>query len=390
MSEIKANSISEAVGVVYQNPEEFQFQNNWLIDYRHRITSFGHNGLQVVAKSSQLKKAHLEKERAEAANSLLVGKYIGGRAVVAAVPDLVLGTEKDECYLVSKFVDADMNESYYKQEQAALSFEDWADLFRLLMSKRIRYGDYLPRNTIITHEQIVLIDWENARFGSSESTPDRLDWTNLLIGWSYFYGIDSLKNFQTEIGISEDAEPKLIGYEKLFSGFIGNEINPNILRKSACDTAVAAEADRGYPKLPYKMDDAFHVISELIPDEVEVLMDILLASKNNLNHHIAAKLISSVLKSFHEVFLEGIADQDLEMFKQRCAKLLWLLINPELMYSNGNGVTELDFIDALRLPNNTNEIAENIFAALVTEYPDARPNRVALRRAAYSIRSLVK
>lgn len=389
-SKIPAASFTEAIAVVEQYPLEYQLQNQWLIDIDHRIKHFFYNEQEIVSKRSTLHKSHQERNRADLAQRILAGAHIGNRAVVAAIPDIVTSGNGENCHLISPFLGADMNESYYARKQPELPFEDWQKLVYLMVSKGIRHRDFLPRNTIITPEQIILIDWENARFDTGACRPDNSTWASLAIGWSYFYDLYDIKSLRKRIGTEENTSNVLNDYENTFAHLTGAQSSHKTISELVCNMAVEAEAQRAYGPLQYKLDDAFHVISEVIPSNIEALMDMMLATRNNTDHEIMSKHIAAVLASFHEAFVANNAGKELTLFKRRCAQLAWMLASPDVLPGLHFYDSELMAVDAIELPDTKAEIEKILATTITSNYPGAQPINHALQAVANELHTLFK
>jgi hypothetical protein len=385
---VAAPSLAEAIAIVDAEPA-YQFRNQWLVDVDARIKGFTYDAQSYIAKCSSPQKGDQEIARAQKADHLLMGACIGSRAVAAVVPKAI-PLDGSRHYLVSEYLGSDMNEQHYQRIPSLLSGEEWGSLIQLLMSRGIIYDGLLPRNTIVTQDQISLIDWEGARFSEPPAPPDRLTRTGLNISWSYFYGMRAASEIQ-DLPLDAALEPKPIGYEKAFSGLIGHKGEAGTLRMQACATAVAAEADRSYGRLLYKLDDAFHLIGELTPS-IEVVMDMLLARRDDASHYAAAQLIALTAKSLHEAAAVGQSAASVNTFKRRCANLAWVLasenIPPITAADHSNICSVLPEIDAIAPPSEAGDIAQQLRRAIIQSYPSARPQDTALISLANSIRGL--
>lgn len=385
---VSATSLSEALATVEQQPAEYQLQNQWLIDLDHRISTFSYNDQELVSKRSGFKKSLQERARAESAHRVLAGAYIGHRAVVAAVPDIMPSSDGESCHLLTPFLGADMNESYYAQRQPELPFEDWKELVHLMSSKGIQHRDFLPRNTIVTPEQIVLIDWENAHFNTRACIPDNSTWTSLAISWSYFYGLSDIESFRELTGTAEDTYLKVGAYEQTFANLTGIHDHPRIVGELAYSMAIAAEADRARLPLRYKLDDAFHVISEVIPNNIEVVMDMLLATRSDQDHYVVSELMAAASASFHEAFTANKASKDLNLYKRRCAQLAWILANPLVLSSINPYDSAVQAVDAVKLPDSISKITDMLAYTIISSYPGAQPRGHTLETVANELHGL--
>ena len=165
---------------------EYDFKNSWLVDVDSQIKQFEQNDKQYIAKKTTHAKAATERDHAQAASDFLDNVVVGERRLSPVVPEIV-GLSEEDCYLVSEFSGPDINEQYYRGARNPLEDTDFERVFKLLSDGGISFRGFLPRNTIVTDEAIHLIDWERMSSVSAKTAPDEIAWTEMVIGWSYFF-----------------------------------------------------------------------------------------------------------------------------------------------------------------------------------------------------------
>lgn len=383
---ISAPTLQEAFKFVAAEPERYAFQNSWLIDPERRITHFMHGGEHIIAKRSTPEKASLEVRAAEQASRLLRGTRVGRRALVAEVPRLQQpDAESNDAYLAARFIGPDLNEQYYVGGSIDVTAREWGVVLDTLAQKGIRYPGLLPRNVIASPDRITIVDWESARFANRPCWPDRLTWTGMAIGWSYFYGRSTIESALEERSSRFSIEPDTTPYERLYGQLLGIDNDVAMSRDTVCAMAVDAEADRGYGKLPYRLDDAFHVIGELLPTNIEVTLDILLSLMNDQEHWRAAKCIGSIARRLHTESAGGAiaAEHAVATFRSRCARLLVRLASEPVLppHTQGDEITAIDRVCADMHPA---ELAQALDDTLVRYYPCARPHAATVLSVAKS------
>ena len=292
---INSSSLDRAITIAEADPTTFGFRNNWLIDLDDRIKYFSYAHLDVVTKRSSVSKADDESVRARNAESLLNGHFIGSCAVMASVPEIISPIRGlNASYLVSEYLGPDMNEQYYNGKEPSLKAEEMFSLVRLLEDKGISFDGLLPRNTIVNEEGVSVIDWESARFHGEPCPTSQLARTGLAISWSYIYGSDVISELELMLPINDTAEIKTTDYEHMIAELTGYDFDACEIRRLSCSTAISAEAYRGQLPLLYKLDDAFHVIGEQLPVGIEVLMDMLLAVRDDESHFAISQHLSLI------------------------------------------------------------------------------------------------
>lgn len=382
---INSSSLDQAITIAEADPTTFGFQNKWLIDLDDRIKYFSYADLDIVTKRSSASKADDESVRAHTAESLLRGHFIGSCAVMASVPEVITpGGDLNASYLVSEYLGPDMNEQYYSGKEPALKVEDLFSLVGLLADKGISFDGLLPRNTIVTDGGVRVIDWEGARFHGQPYPPSQLARTGLAISWSYIYGSDVVSELELILPINDSAEIKTTDYERMIADLTGYEFDTSKIRRLSCSTAVSAEAHRGQRSLLYKLDDAFHVIGEQLPVGIEVLMDMLLAVRDDESHFAISQHISAVAKSLHEESSTSNKQQALDKFQRRCSLLLCLLVNEGIKLKE-NEAQALSIIDKTVPPTDVEDLCEQIKRAVNDAYPNSYPKPIVLRSIAQSV-----
>lgn len=376
---IDAASLTEAISFIDQDHDGYAFRNNWLIDTKSSVKRFVYEDRQYVAKRSGERKAYNEAAKAKIAHDLLTGLQVGGLAVEVSLPKLVKPSLKnDSTYLVSEYHGNDLNEQYYVNEPPGMGESDWNTLVRLFEKKGIVYGGFLPRNTIVNSERIVLIDWEDAQFYSQPVSVDSLTRTTRTISWSYLFDIESIQGTQGQLSYPA-FEVKQTGYEDVFGGYIGHIGTPDELRGKTCSMAVAAEADRKYARTNYKLDDVSQTIGELLPQSIEVLIDTLLARRNDVSHASVADIFGTAALALHAAGFNGqIAEADTNLFKLRCVKALGLLVagDDAIASIGANQSVQSDFaigIDETRIKTDVDRLAKSIWYSIIRDYPEAQP-----------------
>jgi len=386
LPEVSAPSIREAISIV--NAENaYRFTNSWLIDVDDRIKQFSFQDNNFIAKRSSFGKAQNEIANAQQAHHRLNNSRIGGYTIGVAVPELVhFDQETDDCYLVSEYVGPDMNEQYYKGKQSALRSSDWLALQRLLILQGISYDGFLPRNTIVNSSRVTLIDWERARFLNRPVPPDSLTRTTTSIGWSYMFGTAAVNEMLAGFPLNSIDEPDQIDFEHLFASIANYTGSPTQLREHIQSIAIAAEADRGHISLPYKIDDAFHVVGELMPRKVEVLMDILFALCDDTAHYSSAQRMAATAKALHAHSKSGYTEQIIQEFRQRCAKIAIALVSSDSIFTTN--ISSIDAVDAVAGPMDQSELADQIYKTLRHSYPDTQSNNGDIKSIANILHTL--
>lgn len=367
---ISASSLSAALTVAHNNPDQYRFNNSWLIDVDARIKCFSYEDHVLIAKQTTAEAGQREASKAQRARRLLAGKEIGGRLMEVIVPDvLTIPNAPDTTYLVSTYAGADLNQEYYQCDASSLDGEDWYKLVQRLCESGIQYRAFLPRNIVSTPEKLTLIDWEVAKFKSGYSSLDHTTWTPLAISWSYFFDDERIAKAKSCMITDTRPTAPLNTYEQSVVDFSGLPLNTQQAAKFVSQIAIKAESSRDKERASYKLDDAFHAIGDLMPVEIESLLDLLLASQPDIIHKRFSKNIAEAAMTLQRACTEGRAYEEIPRFQRSCALLAQALIKGELATSH--------VFDPI---SEQQELATDLKAHIASIYPQSKPYEPLIQR----------
>jgi hypothetical protein len=274
----RADNLLEAVRIVEKNRVKYALRNCWLYTPDGSICLFAFMDREYVVKfTSNKKKASKELDNAQTVSKLLDTTKLTKSTLRIVVPKIL--TVGDGVYaLLSPFVGEDYNQRLYTNDAHEKYDDDIYAIFNILKDKQIIYPGFLPRNVVINKDEVLLLDFEDVEILQNYSNSEQARVTH-LIGWS------NLSAFEERYGqiyreasfLSEDSLSK---YEKALTHLINDSgVRPDTIRILAGEMALAAEQsiEDDCGKGLMKRDDVINIISEHIPVELEVLLDLVLA-----------------------------------------------------------------------------------------------------------------
>jgi hypothetical protein len=227
--------------------------------------------------------------------------------LIAVVPDLCKINNKTG-YIFSEYIWPDCNELFYQYENINFSKEDLLNIITELKNLSILYKGLLPRNIIIRNDKIYLIDWENTLINKNIESIFLQYKASILVGWRCFNKItqqDIEWIFSNIIKIEQNIS-YLNQYEDAFKNMLGLvNFNNNKIQKICYENIINATNYKKWFSL-MKLDDILHFISEVLPIEIEVLIDFLLNKEyKQWSSELYVKLSNIIkiarMKSFMEI-----------------------------------------------------------------------------------------
>lgn len=295
VEEVKGRSLQDAIDMVVQNPEKYSLKNNWLFDPNSRLCAFRFRNREYVLKRGPLRRIREEKENATKINALIKKTKIGRRKLVAVVPDVYTINSKEGGTL-SEYVGSDCNELFYLGIKSVLSRKEVCDIQRKLCELSVLHRNFLPRNTIVVRDKIYLIDLEHVVFNARSSDHYHSLETSMLVGWRNVSGVE-IHDVQSAFPIHSrhTNNEGLNEYESAFKEMIGSVHDNNEIKKLTCVNIITATTYACSASL-LKIDDILHYLSDALPTEVEVLVDLLLSIEYGKRKNSLYRKLSNVVK----------------------------------------------------------------------------------------------
>lgn len=297
IEKIDSRSLSGAIKYVNQFPEKFRFKNNWIFDIENRFSIFAYKNKKYILKQGNINKIKKETENASKVNHLIDKIKIGKKELIAVVPN-VYKINSRKGYLVSEYLGPDCNELFYQHVSGALSTNEVVGIIKKLNKLSILHKDFLPRNTIVKNNKIYLIDWENVILNKGSVNKTLQYKTSILVGWrnvSHLIEnkIESIYPPQTEI--QQDTE-YLNEYEETFKKLLGLiSMDSYQIRKLCYENVIKATSyENGFSLI--KIDDILHSLSEILPIEIELLIDFLLCEEYERESNYLYSKLSNIIK----------------------------------------------------------------------------------------------
>ncbi len=295
IEEVKGDSLQDAVNVIARNPEKYSFKNNWLFNPGNKLCVFRFGDKEYVLKWGLLQRIRKEKENATKLNALIKGTTISEKELVAVVPD-VYTVNSEEGGILSEYVGPDCNELFYLGRKNVLSWQEVSDTQRKLCESSVLHRNFLPRNTIVVGDKVYLIDLEDIVFGTGSLDYDFSLATSMLVGWRNVseVDIDDVQSF-FPIHTQRTDHDNLNEYENAFKDMLGSTDDDGEIRKLTCVNIITATTYAHSASL-LKIDDILHYLSDILPSEVEVLVDLLLSIEYGKGKNSLYRKLSNVVK----------------------------------------------------------------------------------------------
>lgn len=361
IKKVDAKSLTEAINIVDQSPKKYVFRNSWLFSIDSNIFIFSYKHKNIIIKKGSIGKLKKEVENALMVANLINGVKVNKMKMIAVVPDL-FKIDSTKGYLVSEYFGPDCNELFYQSIDGILSMDVVIGMIKKLNKLSILHKDLLPRNVIVKNNVIYLIDWEKVVINKMVVNPSLQYKAALLIGWRYINPkiseeIKLLPSLKTKV--LQD-EKHLNRYEKFFKNMLGLDAVSNDKISELCYEYVVNATN--YEKEPSfsKIDDILHALSEILPIELELFIDLLLCNERNernnyLYHRLSNTIKIAKLKSFMNV--DSI---QVKIF-------IWVSIRDIILEKIAN---EYD----------SSKIENSLVLMVKKSYPEAKPNRIFLLR----------
>lgn len=295
VEEVKGRSLQEAIDMVAQNPEKYSFKNNWLFNPNSRLCAFRFRNREYVLKRGPLQRIRTEKENATKLNVLIKKTKIGRKKLVAVVPD-VYTLNSEEGGTLSEYVGSDCNEMFYLGRKSVLSWKEVCDIQKKLGELSVLHRNFLPRNTIVVRDKIYLIDLEDIVFNTKSSDYDQSLETSMHVGWRNVSGVE-INDVRSAFSIHtrHTNHEGLNEYERAFKEMIGSAHDNNEVKKLTYVNIIAATM-YVYSASLLKIDDILHYLSDALPTEVEVLVDLLLSIEYGKGKNSLYRKLSNAVK----------------------------------------------------------------------------------------------
>lgn len=295
IEEVKGDSLQDAVGTIAQNPKKYSFKNNWLFNPGSTLCAFRFRNKEYVLKWGPLRRIRKEKENATKLNALIKETKIGRKKLVAVVPDVYTINSEEEGIL-SEYVGPDCNELFYLGRKNLLSWQEVSDAQKKLCELSVLHRNFLPRNTIVLRDKVYLIDLEDVVFSTGSSDYDLSLATSMLVGWRNVSGVD-IDDAQSALPIHTQRTDHegLNEYESTFKDMAGSAYNNDGIRKLTCVNIITATMYAHSASL-LKIDDVLHYLSDALPIEVEVFVDLLLSIEYGKGTNSLYRKLSNVVK----------------------------------------------------------------------------------------------
>ncbi len=296
IEKVNGKSLQDAVNMVAQDPRKYAFKNNWLFNPESKLCVFRFENKKYVLKRGSLSRIHKEKENSIRLDALIKKTIIGKKELVVVVPD-VYAINSKEGGTLSEYVGPDCNELFYLGRKNVLPWQEVSDAQKKLCEFSVLHKNLLPRNTIVVRDKIYLIDLEDIVFNARSSDYDLPLVTSMLVGWRNVSGVDvddarSAFPIHTQHTDHED----LNEYESAFKGMVGSADDDGYeIRKLTCENIITATMCAHNASL-LKIDDVLHYLSDALPVEVEVLVDLLLSSEYRKETDSLYRKLSNVVK----------------------------------------------------------------------------------------------
>ncbi len=295
IEEMKGDSLQDAVNVIARNPKKYSFKNNWLFNPGNKLCAFRFGDKEYVLKWGSLRRIYKEKENATKLNTLIKGAMIGEKELVAVVPDVYI-VNSEEGGVLSEYFGSDCNESFYLGRKNVLSWQEVSDMQKKLCELSVQHKNFLPRNTIVVGDKVYLIDLEDIVFGTGPLDYDLSLATSMLVGWRNVSGV-SVDDVQSVFPIHTQRtdHENLNEYEKAFKDMAGSVDDDDEIRKLTCVNIITATTYAHSASL-LKIDDILHYLSDALPIEMEVLVDLLLSIEYGKGTNSLYRKLSNVVK----------------------------------------------------------------------------------------------
>lgn len=296
IEKVKGKSLWDAINIVAQNPKKYSFKNNWLFNPGSRLCVFRFRNKKYILKRGLLQRIRKEKENATKLNALIKKTIIGGKKLVAVVPDVYAINSEQGCAL-SEYVGSDCNESFYLGRKNVLSWQEVSDTQKKLCEFSVLHRNFLPRNTIVARDKVYLIDLEDIVFSTGSSDYDLSLVTSMLVGWRNVSRID-INDSRSAIltHAQRTGHEELNEYESAFKGMVGSaDDNSDEIRKLTCVNIITATMYSHSASL-LKIDDVLHYLSDALPVEVEVFVDLLLSIEYGKGTNSLYRKLSNLVK----------------------------------------------------------------------------------------------
>lgn len=348
IEEVKAWALQDAVNIVAQSPKKYSFRNNWLFNLSSRLCVFRFRGKKYILKRGLLQQIRKEKENAEKLSDLIKKTRIGKKKLVVVVPDVYTISSEEGC-AVSEYVGPDCSELFYLGRRNILSWEEINDTQKKLCELTVQHRNLLPRNTIVVKNKVHLIDLEDVVFTAGPSNVDISLATTMLVGWR---NVSSVSNNDVQSAFSTYKQHKdhegLNEYETAFKNLAGLTDDSNDeLRKIICES-ISATSRYEYSSSLLRIDDVLHYLSDALPIEVEVLVDLLLSREYGNGTNSLYRKLSNVVKiAWLQDLLNGSSEESRDFLFSQVRNILLTKITSEcprqeisdsikVMISNGN------------------------------------------------------
>jgi hypothetical protein len=341
IEKVEGKSLQEVINIVAQNPKKYSFKNNWLFDPDSRLCAFRFGNKKYVLKRGLLLRILKEKENATKLDTLIKKTIIGKKKLVVVVPD-VYTINSQEGYILSEYIGPDCNELFYLGRKNVLSWQNINDIQKKLCGFSVLHRSLLPRNTIVVRDRVYLIDLEDIVFNAKSSDYNLSLATPMLVGWRNVSGVDN-NDVQSAFPIHTQCagHEGLNGYENAFKGMTGSTGEDDEIRKLTCENIITATVYEHYASL-LKIDDVLHYLSDSLPVEMEVLIDLLLSIEYGKGKNSLYKKLSNVVKI---VWLQA----SLNACNEEAHNLLLLKVRNILFMKITSEYPEQEISDSVRL-----------------------------------------
>lgn len=329
IEKVEGKSLQDVINIVAKNPKKYSFKNNWLFDPDSRLCIFRFRNKKYVLKRGLLLRILKEKENATKLNALIKKTIIGKKKLVVVVPD-VYTINSEEGYILSEYVGTDCNELFYLGRENVLSWQDINDIQKKLCEFSVLHRNLLPRNTIVVRDKIYLIDLEDIVFSTKSSDYNLSLATSMLVGWRNVSGVDTdaaQSAFSMHMQCAD--HEGLNEYESAFKGMTGSTAEDDEIRKLTCENIITATMYAHRASL-LKVDDVLHYLSDSLPVEMEVLVDLLLSIEYGKGTNSLYRKLSNAVKIvWLQVSLNASGEEAHDFLLSKVKDILFMKITSE-------------------------------------------------------------
>lgn len=338
---ITAKDLKSAVKKAYSSNLFNFYLNSELIDVNNRFRVFEYDQTFWLAKKSKKHKAILEQEFAKKAKAKLNGKIVNNRVV--RVLDPIFFDMGEQGYLLTKYNGQSLQETLYSGANKSFTLNDLKELLRLIDENNMVFRGLLPRNIILSENEIYLIDWEDVVFYELHTSAYlNLQFkTNFLLNWGYFFKQNDLEQLINDINENKVVkEPELNKYELIFNSFNKEVKDLSVLREKILNVVLFAEKNivDNTNEFIIKPNDMAHLVSDIFTNEIDVLFDLCCFALRQESEEMYCKLLLALSNQ--------IANQYETKYINQPSLFIYILLMLDLdvlknVHNNFNNIEEL-------------------------------------------------